>query len=116
MCNTEWTTLRQFNTKKFSVLLQCQEDEGAFIMRKHPVLGFDASTIAEMEAGERMPYMFRVLVLWGGHEIGCDHLGASVWNDPAEFQYLGGYFPDMLRAAIAEARHTLAHVPKLRIA
>jgi hypothetical protein len=118
-----WTTLRTISTARFSVALQCTYDETD--LRGE----FDAATIAGINRGDYAAYCFRVVVLCDGREIGADYLGGSVYSDPADFarEHFGiapkgraagvtycVYFPDMLRAAILEARRALRNLPRLR--
>jgi hypothetical protein len=111
-----WNTLRSFRTARFKVSLQWEYDNDADLEF------YDAATRAGIARGDYAPYIFRVVVLSNDHVIGADYLGDSVYSDPAEFahQHFGiaprgrakgvtfcCYFPDMLRAAIHDARRTL---------
>ena len=113
MTTASWNTIRQFNTRRFAVALQYAPDADA---------DYD---------GDGMAYVFRVVVLCDGLEIAADYLGESVYYDPGDFarEHLGAgargahaglvmrtgaYFPDMLRAAIAEARKRIADAPRMR--
>ena len=106
MTTADWNTIRQFNTRRFTVALQYVPDADA---------DYD---------GDGMAYVFRVVVLCDGLELATDYLGESVYYDPGDFarEHLGhnhqlgrAYFPDMLRAATVEARKTLAHAPRMRV-
>lgn len=108
-----WTTLRLFNTAQFSVALQCQPEQFP------DTSWMDDSDLAKIESGEWQNVTFRVVVLWRGVEIGADYLGNSVYENVADFARehignAGGYFPDMLATAIAQARRHLRDVPKMR--
>jgi len=120
---THWTTIRQFNTRRFTVALQWTYEES-------PDLSWmDDDTRTKMQTGELQSYCFRVVVSVDGRIVGADYLGDSVYEYPDTFarehygiKPLGRlhdvtycvYFPSMVRAAIAEARQTIAGMPRLR--
>lgn len=112
-----WTTIRLFNTAKFSVVLECAPED-------YPDTSWmDSECLEKIESGELQNVTFRVRVLLDGIEVGADCLGNSVYADPTDFARehigiagtgAGAYFPDMVAAAIAEAREHLCNVPKMR--
>jgi hypothetical protein len=114
---TDWNNLRTFKTKQFRVTVDWTWEE-------YPDLSWDETgeVLTKCESGEWGVYLFRVQVTYRGDEIGRDYLGNSVYADPADFatehRHGGGAcFPDMVRTAIAEARHTLTRArPYIRTA
>lgn len=122
--------LRRFQRQRFAVTLTADYDDA-------PDLSWaDDDIRAQLDSGELGCYVFKVAVYLDGREIGSDYLGNSIYADPGEFarehrnpdplqrngtqgrtvrgNTICYYFPDMVHAAIAEARHTLAHPPRLR--
>jgi hypothetical protein len=59
----------------------------------------------------------RVRVLWNGQEISADYLGGCCYESVEDFKR-DGYFRDMVRTAISEARDYFKTIdlPKLRAA
>jgi hypothetical protein len=120
---THWTTIRTFNTHRFAVALQWAYEES-------PDLSWmDDDMRAKLQTGELAAYCFRVVVSVDGRIVGADYLGDSVYEYPEAFarehygiKPLGRlhdvtycvYFPDMVRAAIAEARTTIRVMPRMR--
>ena len=109
-------TLWTFNTKRFSVVLECELEQDADISWD------DTGEVAEkLESGEWTNFCFRVRVLFDGNDIACNYLGNSIYADPADFRdhigskgKWGSYFSDMVHQSIDEARKYLGNVPKLR--
>ena len=123
-----WT----FKTARFT--LSCDA-----LVEDYPDLSWDeTSEVAEkINAGEYMLFCARVTVYLDGREIASDYLGNCVY-EPGSFEtdhrgpdpmnrnctfmraargrnvVICHYFPDMVRAAIAEARKVLADVPVMR--
>lgn len=114
---THTSDLWRFNTKRFSVILDCDWEID-------PDLSWD-------ETGEIRDKVldglwdcvcFRVRVLFEGEEIAADYLGNSIYGDVRDFRKehigialrnrlsgtnYGCYFPGMVRGAISEARQKL---------
>lgn len=120
---TRWDTIRAFHTARFSVALQCTYEESP------DYDSYDSATRAGIERGDYVSYCFRVVVLCDGREIGADYLGDSLYSDPADFarEHFGiapkgraagvtycVYFPDMVRAAVLDARRALRNPPRVR--
>jgi hypothetical protein len=118
-----WSTLRTFNTALFTVALQCAHDQDA------DYDSYDSATREGIQRGDYAPYCFRVVVLYRGLDIGADYLSDSIYSDPADFarEHYGiapkgraagvtycCYFPDMVRAAVLDARRTLRNPPRMR--
>ncbi|MGE3645672.1 MAG: hypothetical protein AB7F96_17650 [Beijerinckiaceae bacterium] len=93
--------LWRFDTARFSVVCEAlPEDE--------PDLSWDDDGTIKtgIESGEFDLFCAKVSVLLDGHEICADYLGNCVYR-PGEFIKAGGYFADMVRTAIKEARKIL---------
>lgn len=105
MCEN-WTNIRRFVRGGFSVTLAYTDETDADLSWA------DQDTLDLINSGAWGCFLFRVQVCYRGQEKGVDFLGGSVYADPADFatEHRKGraYFPDMVRAAIAEARNTLS--------
>jgi hypothetical protein len=127
-------TVWEFNTDRFSVSLQVEQDCG------YQYDGDDegGETQAALDSGEYVAFNSRVVVELDGVEIASDSLCGSVYADMEEFWTahrdpdpmnrncsimrasrgsnvaICHYFPDMVRIAIAEARTYLRSVPAMR--
>lgn len=63
-------------------------------------------------------------VYYRGAEVGVDHLGSSIYQNPADFRDHigmnakghGSYFSDMVREAVSSARARFKNTPRLRAA
>ncbi len=120
-----WTNLRTFTTAHFKVTLDWEYDED--IDTSWDETG---ETAEKLYSGEWINCLFRVLIVDDkGCEIGCDYLGGSIYADPEDFARehiglaikrradgcnYGCHFPDMLRAAIDEARANY-NTPRARL-
>lgn len=111
---SRWTTIRQFETARFLVELQWEPEQFADIS------WMDAEGLAKLDSGEWINCTFRVAVWLDGREIALTHLGNSVYADPADFARehygtagtgAGGYFSDMVREVIGQARQTVRDMP-----
>jgi hypothetical protein len=71
--------------------------------------------IERIETGRTLWFVARVRVLLDGREIATDYLGGCGYNTIEEFRR-DGYFYDMARSAIKDARATLRNMPHLRAA
>lgn len=79
----------------------------------------DEETLEKIDSGEYVNICWHVGVIYHGKEIGSDFLGNSVYENPGDFvrhhleaaraghKNAGGYFPDMVKTAIGEARDFL---------
>jgi hypothetical protein len=68
----------------------------------------DGSVLDGLERGVFIAFDASVVVRLDGHEVGRDWLGQCIYRSADDFRYGGGYFPDMVREAIAEARRNIA--------
>lgn len=94
-------TIWEFNTANFTVICEA-------LPEIDPDLSWaDEETLERLESGEYVNLCWHVGVFHNGHEIGSDYLGNSVYANPDDF-LRNGYFFDMVRSAIADARRTLA--------
>lgn len=69
----------------------------------------------KIEDGSLLYFCAHVAVEWKGNEIGSAYLGCCCYETVDEFKRCG-YFYDMAREAIKEARKTLNKAPRLRAA
>ena len=69
----------------------------------------------KIDSGVYLWFVARVRVLMNGHELASDYLGGCCYSSPDEFRR-DGYFYDMARNALSEARKTLNNAPKMRAA
>lgn len=95
-----WETVWTFDTANYRVGLQVTpevEDPGDFFD--------DPQIIQEIRDGRWEWFTARVVVTdKEGTLLGTDYLGACSYESPLAFREDGGYFPDMVRTATAEAR------------
>jgi len=81
-------------------------------------LSWDESgeTRANLESGLWEAFDSRVRVFVDGVEIGCDYLSGSIYENPRDFiNEKGGYFHDMVRQAIKEARFTVRNLGQVKL-
>jgi len=111
---TSWTNIWESKTARFTVACDVAPED--FSPRDH----FDDDTAAEIEAGHFDWFQVRVRVLLDHRfEIGVDYLGGCCYRNATDFvdsEHRDGYFRDMVRAAIADARAHLRKYPVLRAA
>ena len=114
-------TIREFRTKNFQVIAQAFPEDG-------PVdVDDDGETQQAVDEGTYVHFRVRVCVLYKGNVLGEDHLGGCIyesikdfmdhkecgkqnreWSEQGKEGRCGSYFTDMIHAAVAEARKTLA--------
>lgn len=111
-----YTTIRRFNTKNFSVIVDAAYDDADLSY-------MDADEIRRFHAEGGAFYLVRCRVLLDGAEIASNYLGGCDFYDIREFQdhrecakanrkwaaagearRRGSYFADMVKRACAEAR------------
>ncbi|GGD03547.1 hypothetical protein GTQ45_02050 [Pyruvatibacter mobilis] len=68
-----------------------------------------------LESGHYVAFDSRVAVYLDGQMIGADYLGQSIYADPADFRDVGGYFGDMVREAVREAREALRSLKDIHV-
>ena len=107
-----YTTVQTRETARYRVVLDYTDET-------QPDFSFDESgeTQEKINSGVWVCVQFRVRVIHKktGLELGADHLGNSIYENPADFakEHIGAagrwgsYFRDMVSGAIAEARDTL---------
>jgi hypothetical protein len=129
-------TVWKFETARFTVSLQIEEDYGY----QYDGDDEDGETQAALDSGEYVAFNSRVVVELDGLEIASDWLGGSVYaaNSMDEFWtahrdpdplnrncsvmraargsnvVICHYFPDMVREAVRAARDYLRSVPQMR--
>lgn len=57
-----------------------------------------------LESGNLCAFVARVRVLVDGEEAGVDYLGQCIYESPSDFIDTSGYFRDMVREAVSQAR------------
>ena len=105
-----WDTVWTFNTKSFQVSLEFGPEYDLDLS-----FDDDGSIREQLERGTLFAFVARVAVKWNGATVGEDYLGGCIYATESDFMRYG-YFRDMVRCAIADARRNLANVPKLRAA
>ncbi len=74
----------------------------------------DGSVAEGLASGRFCAFVARVRVLIDGDEAGVSYLGECIYTSPGAFIDESGYFRDMVREAVAEARKTAAR-PRLAL-
>ena len=108
-------TVYTFKTARFALELAV-ELETDF----PPGWGFEPKEYREtmwqsIKDGSVLWFMARVRVLLDGREIAADYLGGCRYNTIEEFRR-DGYFFDMARSALKDARAAIRNMPRLRAA
>lgn len=105
-----WDTVWTFKTARFEVGLEFGPED-------HLDLSWDddGATRAGLESGALFAFVARIYVKLDGATIGEDYLGGCIYASESDFMR-GGYFRDMVRCAVADARRTLANRPHVRAA
>ncbi len=121
-----WETLWTFKTRNFAVkwqILPCDDLDLSWCET-----GETAENIA---SGLWTAFDSRVTVSYRGRVVGEDHLGQSIYENPADFRdhiginirsreagrNFGSYFSDMVREAIRQAREEMRReLPYIRAA
>lgn len=115
-------TIRQFQTKNFSVIVDALPEEDLDLS-----FDDDGSVAEGLESGKFIAFVARARVFFHGEEIGTDYLGGCIyesleafmdhrecgranrkWEAEGQSGRCGSYFSDMIHEAIAEARKHLA--------
>ena len=104
----QWETIWRFSTARFSIHLDCAHDPYMDLSWDE-----DGEATRNINAGIWGHYQFRVAVRINGVLIGTDYLGGCIYADPMGFRG-DGYFRDMVRQAIKDARAFLGAMPTLR--
>lgn len=105
---TNWQTIWHFNTARFSVHLECAHDPYMDLSWDE-----DGEISRQINAGTLDHLQFRVAVRMNGVLCGTDYLGGCIYADPMDFR-VDGYFQDMVRHAIKDARKFIGAMPSLR--
>lgn len=98
----------EFKTKNFVVRVDALADHDLDLSWDE-----DGSAAEGLKRGELVAFCARATVLFNGAEIGCDYLGNCIYRSFEDFRTDGGYFPDMVRCAIREARIFASNLPRL---
>lgn len=113
---THWETMWKFHTKNFSISWQIAPCEDLDLSWA------DTETCEKIEAGIYTAFDSRMVVYCHGEEVGCDYLGQSIYEHPAEFRdhigargKYGSYFTDMVHQAVTEARTNVRKLQDIHI-
>ena len=110
----DWTNLWSFETARFCVTCDATPDY------TNPADSFDFDEdIEAVRSGAVDWFVARVCVTMGGREIGADYLGGCAYARASDFvkgDNRDGYFRDMVRLALQEARATLAAMRAIKSA
>lgn len=106
-----WENIWSFKTAQFRVDFDVTDEDDLDLSWDD-----DGSTREGLESGEYVAFVARVQVTYAGRVVGSDYLGNCIYESPQQFRkQMDGYFPDMVRVAVAEARKDLcASRPYLR--
>lgn len=103
----------EFHTKNFCVAMHAYPED------MDPASSFEfPEDITAVRTGD--VDWFRVeMAVYGpnGEELGVDHLGGCAYTSAKDFctgENRNGYFRDMVRAAVQQAREHVADIPALR--
>lgn len=105
-----WDKVWTFRTARFEIGLEFGPEDDLDLSWDE-----DGATRAGLESGALFAFVARVFVKLDGATIGEDYLGGCIYASEAEFMR-GGYFRDMVRCAVADARRALANRPNMRAA
>ncbi len=106
-----WDTIWSFQTERFRIMCDVTPED------TDPADCFDNDDDVEMvRSGAVDWFVARLRVTLDGAEIATAYLGACAYACAADFarKDRNGYFRDMVRSAIADARRALADMPKMR--
>lgn len=94
-----------FETAKFQVLATIEPDSDADLSWA------DAQQMEAINDGRDEVFGAVVTVTFEGIKIGCASIWGNVYSRPSDFfAERGGYFTDLVREAIGEARATFAKI------
>lgn len=110
---TYWEPIWTFKTKNFTVVCAVTDDTDLDLSWD------DEGTVkASLESGLFVGFVAKVSVYCKGMQVSTDYLGGCIYNSAQEFrdQNIGhrGYFGDMVREAISQARQNIRAIPHLR--
>ena len=103
-----WDTVWTFKTANFEVALEFGPDVDLDLSWDD-----DGSVADGLARGTLFAFVARVAVRHDGCTVGEDYLGGCIYATERDFM-TGGYFRDMVRCAVADARRNLAKLPQLR--
>ena len=114
---THWQNMWKFKTPHFTVQWDIAPEDDVDISWD------DTGEVREkLESGVYECFCSRVVVYADGHEVGCDYLGNSIYENPKDFRdhigargKYGSYFTDMVACAIDEARKNVAAFKEIRV-
>lgn len=97
-----WDKVWTFKTARFEIGLEFGPDEHADLSWDD-----DGEVTRQLERGHLFLFTARTYVKFDGVTVGEDYLGGCIYKDEREFMR-DGYFRDMVRVAVSEARRELA--------
>jgi len=107
-----WETLWTFETARFCITCDVTPED------MDPADSFDdPESIEDIRSGALDWFTARVRVTLGGLEMGTDYLGGCAYRRALDFvtgEDRNGYFRDMVRRAVSEARRSLGNMPTMR--
>jgi hypothetical protein len=107
-----WETLWTFETARFCITCDAIPED------MDPADSFDCEeSIEEIRSGALDWFQARVRVTLDGQEIGTDYLGGCAYRRALDFvtgEDRNGYFRDMVRQAVSEARRSIGNMPTMR--
>jgi hypothetical protein len=104
----QWDKVWTFKTQRFEVGLEFGPEYDLDLSWDD-----DGDIRAGLESGALLAFVARVYVKLDGATVGEDYLGGCIYASERDFMQCG-YFRDMVRCAIADARRHLASRPQLR--
>lgn len=106
-----WETIDRRKVDGFDIELAFSpEDEDP---RGHFASGddeMDQEIIDKINSGEYLWFVARVTASKAGIVLGTDYLSGCCYSSADEFMVDNGYYPDMIRGAISEAKKKLAEL------
>lgn len=103
-----WDTVWMFKTARFEIGLEFGPEHDLDLSWDN-----DGTVSDALARGTLLAFVARVYVKLNGATVGEDYLGGCVYASERDFMR-DGYFRDMVRCAIANARATLANAPIMR--
>ncbi|MFN7340099.1 MAG: hypothetical protein ACK5VI_03345 [Opitutia bacterium] len=107
-----WETLWTFETARFRITCDVTPED------MDPADSFDdPETIEDIRSGALDWFQARLRVTLDGVELGADYLGGCAYTHCVDFvkgENRNGYFRDMVRQAVSEARRSIGNMPTMR--
>lgn len=107
---SHYETIWTFKTKNFAVTLDVAPED----MDPADSFEFDED-IQAIRNGDVDWFVARVAVRFNGSIIGDDYLGGCAYRSVHDFRKDSGYFNDMVRQAVTEARKELVRLQSVKV-